>query len=157
VVALDDPKQAIPPYDAIVLLAPKRAEDEASRTALQPLLATSTSPPCARPTCMPPVATVPARRMQWRAGCGRRSGAVEHTPVILVLREPPIPAQLGNFNASLCGDTECRSSLSLATMLWPGRGGALSPDAVEQNAGRLVVRVLRDQFAPECLSENGGL
>jgi osmoprotectant transport system substrate-binding protein/osmoprotectant transport system permease protein len=26
---LDDPKHAIPPYDAIVLLAPKRANDQA--------------------------------------------------------------------------------------------------------------------------------
>jgi len=37
-VALGDPKQAIPPYDAIVLLAPKRAQDQALRSALQPLL-----------------------------------------------------------------------------------------------------------------------
>jgi osmoprotectant transport system permease protein len=35
---LDDPKHAIPPYDAIVLLAPKRAHDEALRAALKPLL-----------------------------------------------------------------------------------------------------------------------
>ena len=28
---LADPKQAIPPYDAIVLLAPKRADDEQAR------------------------------------------------------------------------------------------------------------------------------
>ena len=37
-VALDDSRHAIPPYDAIVLLAPKRAGDQALRTALQPLL-----------------------------------------------------------------------------------------------------------------------
>jgi osmoprotectant transport system permease protein len=37
-VVLDDPKHAIPPYDAIVLLAPKRASDSALRAALQPLL-----------------------------------------------------------------------------------------------------------------------
>jgi osmoprotectant transport system permease protein len=37
-VALDDPKAAIPPYDAIVLLAPKRADDQALRGALGPLL-----------------------------------------------------------------------------------------------------------------------
>jgi osmoprotectant transport system permease protein len=37
-VVLDDPKHAIPPYDAIVLLAPKRADDQALRGALQPLL-----------------------------------------------------------------------------------------------------------------------
>jgi osmoprotectant transport system permease protein len=35
---LDDPKHAIPPYDAIVLLSPKRADDQALRNALQPLL-----------------------------------------------------------------------------------------------------------------------
>jgi osmoprotectant transport system permease protein len=37
-VVLDDPKHAVPPYDAIVLLAPKRASDSALREALQPLL-----------------------------------------------------------------------------------------------------------------------
>jgi osmoprotectant transport system permease protein len=37
-VALDDDRHAIPPYDAIVLLAPKRADDEALRAALTPLL-----------------------------------------------------------------------------------------------------------------------
>ena len=37
-VVLDDPKHAIPPYDAIVLLAPKRANDDALRKALQPLI-----------------------------------------------------------------------------------------------------------------------
>ena len=37
-VVLDDPRHAIPPYDAIVLLAPKRADDAALKTALAPLL-----------------------------------------------------------------------------------------------------------------------
>jgi osmoprotectant transport system permease protein len=37
-VALDDPRHAIPPYDAIVLLAPKRADDQALRGAIGPLL-----------------------------------------------------------------------------------------------------------------------
>ena len=37
-VVLDDSRHAIPPYDAIVLLAPKRANDEALRAALAPLL-----------------------------------------------------------------------------------------------------------------------
>ncbi len=37
-VVLDDIRQAIPPYDAIVLLAPKRADDQALRSALAPLL-----------------------------------------------------------------------------------------------------------------------
>ena len=35
---LDDPKHAIPPYDAILLLAPKRAHDEALIAALKPLV-----------------------------------------------------------------------------------------------------------------------
>ncbi|OKO84177.1 glycine betaine ABC transporter substrate-binding protein [Bradyrhizobium sp. AS23.2] len=37
-VVLDDPRHAIPPYDAILLLAPKRASDERLQTALKPLL-----------------------------------------------------------------------------------------------------------------------
>ncbi|MGC2714903.1 MAG: glycine betaine ABC transporter substrate-binding protein, partial [Pseudolabrys sp.] len=37
-VVLSDPKRAIPPYDAMLLLAPKRADDVTLRTALQPLL-----------------------------------------------------------------------------------------------------------------------
>src|SRR3984893_11956009 len=37
-VVLDDPSHAIPPYDAILLLAPKRVGDEALREALKPLL-----------------------------------------------------------------------------------------------------------------------
>ena len=37
-VVLDDNRQAIPPYDAMVLLAPRRAGDTALRGALQPLL-----------------------------------------------------------------------------------------------------------------------
>jgi osmoprotectant transport system permease protein len=37
-VALDDSRHAIPPYDAIVLLSPKRADDQALRAALTPLL-----------------------------------------------------------------------------------------------------------------------
>jgi osmoprotectant transport system permease protein len=37
-VVLEDNKHAIPPYDAIVLIAPKRADDSALRAALQPLL-----------------------------------------------------------------------------------------------------------------------
>jgi osmoprotectant transport system permease protein len=37
-VVLDDSKHAIPPYDAIVLIAPKRAHDQALQAALQPLL-----------------------------------------------------------------------------------------------------------------------
>jgi osmoprotectant transport system permease protein len=37
-VVLDDPRHAIPPYDAMVLIAPKRAGDQALRAALTPLL-----------------------------------------------------------------------------------------------------------------------
>jgi osmoprotectant transport system permease protein len=37
-VVLDDPKHAIPPYDAILLLAPKRANDATLQAALKPLL-----------------------------------------------------------------------------------------------------------------------
>ena len=35
---LDDPKQAIPPYDAILLVSPKRAKDAAFLAALRPLI-----------------------------------------------------------------------------------------------------------------------
>lgn len=37
-VVLDDPRHAIPPYDAILLVAPRRAHDEALITALRPLI-----------------------------------------------------------------------------------------------------------------------
>jgi osmoprotectant transport system permease protein len=37
-VVLDDLRHAIPPYDAILLLAPKRADDQALQDALKPLL-----------------------------------------------------------------------------------------------------------------------
>jgi osmoprotectant transport system permease protein len=37
-VVLQDPKAAIPPYDAVLLLSPKRRDDAALRAALQPLL-----------------------------------------------------------------------------------------------------------------------
>lgn len=37
-IVLDDPRHAIPPYDAVVLLAPKRAGDRALQDALKPLL-----------------------------------------------------------------------------------------------------------------------
>jgi osmoprotectant transport system permease protein len=37
-VALGDPKAAIPPYDAILLAAPKRADDATLKAALQPLI-----------------------------------------------------------------------------------------------------------------------
>jgi osmoprotectant transport system permease protein len=37
-VVLEDPKQALPPYDAVLLLAPRRAKDTALRRALEPLV-----------------------------------------------------------------------------------------------------------------------
>jgi len=37
-VVLDDPKQSLPPYDAILLLSPRRAEDAKFRSALEPLI-----------------------------------------------------------------------------------------------------------------------
>jgi osmoprotectant transport system permease protein len=37
-VVLDDPKQAIPPYDAILLVSPRRAQDAALIAALKPLI-----------------------------------------------------------------------------------------------------------------------
>ena len=37
-VTLDDPKQALPPYDAILLLAPKRTNDTAMIAALRPMI-----------------------------------------------------------------------------------------------------------------------
>ena len=37
-VVLADPKQAIPPYDAVILVSPRRAHDARLRQALQPLL-----------------------------------------------------------------------------------------------------------------------
>jgi osmoprotectant transport system permease protein len=37
-VVLDDPKHAIPPYDAILLVSPQRRDDSALANALQPLL-----------------------------------------------------------------------------------------------------------------------
>jgi osmoprotectant transport system permease protein len=37
-VVLDDPKQSIPPYDAILLVSPKRADDQAFLDALRPLV-----------------------------------------------------------------------------------------------------------------------
>jgi osmoprotectant transport system permease protein len=37
-IVLEDTKTAIPPYDAVVLIAPKRADDAKLREALQPML-----------------------------------------------------------------------------------------------------------------------
>ena len=86
-VVLDDPKHAIPPYDAIVLLAPKRAADQALRAALQPLLgAHRYRRRCARPICAPPAVTAPRRPTRWRAGCGRRSGSDKKIQASTIVR-----------------------------------------------------------------------
>ncbi len=37
-VVLDDPKQALPPYDAVLLISPRRADDAKFRHALTPLI-----------------------------------------------------------------------------------------------------------------------
>jgi osmoprotectant transport system permease protein len=37
-VTLGDPKQAIPPYDAVLLIAPRRSSDAAFAAALKPLI-----------------------------------------------------------------------------------------------------------------------
>ncbi|MBI4276026.1 MAG: ABC transporter permease subunit [Rhizobiales bacterium] len=39
-IVLDDPKRALPPYDAILLISPRRASDEKLRAALRPLIGT---------------------------------------------------------------------------------------------------------------------
>ena len=71
-VVLDDPRHAIPPYDAMVLLAPKRADDQALRTALQPLLG-KIDIATMREANLRAAATTPRLRpMRWRGGCGRR-------------------------------------------------------------------------------------
>ena len=56
-VVLDDDRHAIPPYDAIVLLAPKRADDERCARRWRRCSAGSTSPRCARPICARPATT----------------------------------------------------------------------------------------------------
>ena len=49
-VVLDDPQQAILPYDAIVLLSPARANDSALKGVLQPLIGAIPIDGCAQPT-----------------------------------------------------------------------------------------------------------
>lgn len=62
-VVLSDPKRAIPPYDAIVLIAPSRANDQALRDALAPLLGK--------------ISLATMRDANRRAAEGGRSGSVE--------------------------------------------------------------------------------
>ena len=75
-VVLDDPKHAIPPYDAVLLLSPQRANDAALRHALQPLIGAIDVAADAR--------SQPSRvgkrrvaRAKPRAGCGARSENVD--------------------------------------------------------------------------------
>lgn len=69
-VALDDPVHALPPYDAILLLAPKRAGDKRLQAALEPLLG-KIDIATMREANLAPAATMRIRRrMRWRSGCG---------------------------------------------------------------------------------------
>ncbi len=70
-VTLDDPRHAIPPYDAILLLSPKRAGTTRSspRSSLSSMQ--SRSPPCAPP--MPARRTEKRQPMKWREAWKRRS------------------------------------------------------------------------------------
>ena len=74
-VVLDDPRHAIPPYDAIVLLAPRRADDQA----LQATLAAASGPNRhrghAEADLAPRATTAQPRPRRWRAGCGTRSAS----------------------------------------------------------------------------------
>ena len=72
-VVLDDPKRAIPPYDAMMLVAPKRAGDRALLGALRPLIGAIEVTRCARPTCAPRGEPSPdeAARWLWQADQAR--------------------------------------------------------------------------------------
>ena len=63
-VVLDDPKHAIPPYDAILLISPKRADDAAFIDALRPLIDAINVETDARRQCRAPapMATSPDGR-----------------------------------------------------------------------------------------------
>ena len=72
-IVLDDPKHAIPPYDAILLLSPRRANDARLIAALQPLIGAI---PVAlmREANLRAAAAAPIRRRpRWRSGWGRKS------------------------------------------------------------------------------------
>ena len=80
-VVLDDPKHAIPPYDAIMLLSPQRAGDESvARGADARCSARSTSRRCARPTSAPPATS------DEFAGCGGAMAVGEDREEVSVLR-----------------------------------------------------------------------
>jgi osmoprotectant transport system permease protein len=64
---LDDPKQAIPPYDAILLLSPKRANDQALIAALKPLVG-AIPVTLMREANLRAAGTTPAAVAQWMWG-----------------------------------------------------------------------------------------
>ena len=74
-VVLDDAKHAIPPYDAMVLLAPKRAGDQALRIALQPLLGKIDIATMREANLRAAGNDARVHPMRWLDGCGRRSGS----------------------------------------------------------------------------------
>jgi glycine betaine/choline ABC-type transport system substrate-binding protein len=115
-VVLEDPKHAIPPYDAIVLSALPigHCGRRCNRCS-----AGSTYPRCVRPICAPPAATAPRRRMRWRAGCGRRSGRGKATRTVASATGPPFQRR---FLVGLCGagaafaGAGCSGSMALPTV-----------------------------------------
>jgi osmoprotectant transport system permease protein len=71
---LEDPNQVILPYDAIVLLAPRRANDETLRRALTPLIGAVTIEPMREANQMvdrEENKVSPAQAAQWLAGEAR--------------------------------------------------------------------------------------
>ena len=74
-VVLEDNKHAIPPYDAIMLVAPKRAGDQALQAALKPLLGRIDIADMREANLRAAGGEVRRRRMRWRAGCGTRSAS----------------------------------------------------------------------------------
>jgi hypothetical protein len=80
-VVLGDPKGALPPYDAVLLIAPGRAEDRRLREALAGLTALSRWRRCSGPTTRSIGMTARSRRRRrrgrWRRGSG--DGVGDHT------------------------------------------------------------------------------
>ena len=74
-VVLDDPKHAIPPYDAVLLVSPQRANDAALLDALRPLIGAIDVDADARGQPARIGRRQRARPARRRAGCGTRSSA----------------------------------------------------------------------------------
>ena len=76
-VVLDDPKDAIPPYDAVLLISPQRANDAAlARRAAAAGRRDRRRDRCARPTCAPRASASLAgrgRALAVERNCGRTS------------------------------------------------------------------------------------